>query len=398
MILLVVFGGGILSNLTPCVAPMVPITLRLLAKQGSSPLASSSAYALGIVITYSILGVVAALSGGLFAAMFASKAFNLAFAVIMVGLGVTMLGYGDLSKLQMLGSRLGSGKPSLINTTFMGAGAGLVAAPCTGPVLAALLAYVAKNHLGVGEATALLGTYSFGFAIPYVFLGSAGAKATTVKVSPRVQVGVKLVFAAVMFGLGLYYLRVPLYSLAESLRGHWQSIFTAASVLGVVLTALWLAVPALQLKKASTFVPTLILALGLFGGWQWATGEDQTAHADVFHDEATAMSAAKSAGKPLLIDMWADWCEACKKMDVTTFQDTCVGKTLAQSWVVLKLDLTEANAKNDEIQSRYAIQGLPTLVLVPPDGQLANKQAISGYVTASTLLNTLKQFAQKRAE
>jgi thiol:disulfide interchange protein DsbD len=400
MLLAIVFAGGLLSNLTPCVAPMVPITLRLLAKQGKSPFVSASAYACGIVVTYSLLGLAAALSGGLFGSLLASKAFNLAFAAMMIGLGVTMLGFGDLSKLQMLGNRLGAGRPSLFNTFLMGTGAGLVAAPCTGPILAALLAYAAKNNAGVGPSTALLAVYSVGFALPYVLLGGAAAKVSGVKVSPRVQVAVKLTFAAVMFGLGLYYLRIPLYSTIEALKGQWWAVATWAGLAGVALTVAWTFIPALQAQKAAQILPTLVLGLGLFGASQWATGGDAGGHAalTVLHDEAQALQAAQAAGKPLLVDMWAEWCEACKKMDVTTFADPRVATTLAKDWIVLKLDLTESNAANDALQARYQVQSLPTLVLVPPSGKLTAKQAITGYVTAPTLINTLRQFALQRAE
>src|SRR5690606_35442186 len=132
LLLGIVLLGGLLSNLTPCVYPMIPITLRLLGRQGSSPYLSASFYALGIVISYSTLGLIASLSGGMFGAMMATKTFNIIFAVLMFVLGITMLGFGDFSKIQMLGNRLGSGAPSLRNTFLMGTGAGLVAAPCTG--------------------------------------------------------------------------------------------------------------------------------------------------------------------------------------------------------------------------------------------------------------------------
>jgi cytochrome c biogenesis protein CcdA len=127
----------------------------------------------------------------MFGAMMASKTFNIIFAIVMITLGITMLGFGNFSKLQMIGGRLGAGKPSLRNTFFMGAGAGLVASPCTGPILAALLAYTAKNHT-VAESSALLLVYSIGFALPYILLGGAAARASQVKVPPQIQIAVKL--------------------------------------------------------------------------------------------------------------------------------------------------------------------------------------------------------------
>lgn len=95
--------------------------------------------------------------------------------------------------------------------------------------------------------------------------------------------------------------------------------------------------------------------------------------------------------------MWAEWCEACKKMDTSTFIDPGVINQLAEGWIVLKMDLTESNDANDAIQVKYGLQGLPTLVLVPANGDIGAKQNLAGYVPASVLLNHLKQFS-KRAE
>lgn len=404
MVLLLVFLGGIFSNLTPCVYPMIPITLRLLSRQGHSPRSSAAVYAAGIVITYTALGLVAALSGGMFGSLLASKAFNLSFAVIMMALGVTMLGFGDFSKLQMLGNKLGAGKPSLRNTFLMGTGAGLVAAPCTGPILAALLAFTANSKQGVAASTLLLFTYSLGFGLPYVFLGGAAAKVSQIKVGPQVQIGVKLLFASVMFGLGLYYLRIPLYGVLAQLKPFWPQVSPIALGLGLVLAVVWVVVPALQNNKAGMILPTALLGVGLFSLSQQLTSSSAAGGADAHasmawhHTEADAFQAAQASGKPILIDMWAEWCEACKKMDKTTFSDSTVIETLSRDWVLLKMDLTESTEANDKIQEKYALQGLPTLVLLPHSADLAKRRSLTSYVSVASLLSNLQEFKAQAAE
>ncbi len=398
LLMAIVFLGGVLSNLTPCVAPMVPITLRLLARQGSRHYTNATLYAAGIVICYTSLGLIAALSGGLFGSLLASKAFNIGFAAVMFILAMGMLGFGDLSQLQALGSRLGSGKPSPLNTVMMGMGAGLVAAPCTGPILAALLAYTARSGNSVAQSTALLGIYSCGFALPYILLGGAVGHVTKLKVAPLLQLSVKLLFGSVMIALGFYYLRIPFYDLAQALKPHWYEITLTGLILGALVSPVVLLSQTLQNNKFATLVPALLLGSGIFAAWQWrttATADTEADHLTWLQTEDQAYAAAKSSHKPILIDLWAEWCEACKKMDVTTFADREVRTELQANWVLLHLDLTESNAANDAIQQRYGVQSLPTLILLPPSTELDLKEAINGYISAPSLLTTLRLHAHK---
>jgi thiol:disulfide interchange protein DsbD len=390
-LLLIAFVGGLLTNLTPCVAPMIPITIRLLANQTAAPLASAASYAAGIVATYTSLGVIAALSGALFGNLIAHPAVAITFGVVMFLLGVNMLGFGDLTKLQQIGGRIGSSKGGLLNAFLMGAGAGLVASPCTGPILAALLTYTAGRQ-NTMEAIGLLGIYSIGFALPYVFLGASAAKISKVRVNFQIQILTKLVFASVMFALSLYFLRLPLYGLFTQLKPHWTLMGTAGLGIGIVLSLIIIVKESLHHRKALFLAPTLALGVGIFFGIQAITRSEQPAGSSIswLHSEEEAIKKASETGKPIIVDAWAEWCEACKKMDVTTFVDPNVVKEVSENWIALKFDLTEPTDENTNIQDRYELPGLPTLTLLPPNGNLKEKFAISGYASAEKLLETLK--------
>ncbi len=395
MLLLFAFVGGLLTNLTPCVAPMIPITIRLLAKQGPKPFLGSSMYALGIVATYTVLGVFAAMSGALFGNLIAHPVVSISFGIIMALLGLSMLGFGDLSQLQQIGGRIGSGKGGPMNAFLMGTGAGLVASPCTGPILAALLTYTAGRS-SVTEATALLGVYSVGFALPYVFLGASAAKISKVKVNFTIQIATKLIFAAVMFGLSFYFLRIPLYGVFTALQSSWGSIAAISGLVGVSLMGLFIVKSELAQKKFLMIIPSFLVGTSLFFGIQYLTRPSQSAHDSLvwYKSEQEAFEASNKANKPILVDAWAEWCEACKKMDVTTFAEPKVIKELSASWILYKMDLTEPTDENVNLQDRYGLPGLPTLTLLPVGGDLAKKKALNGYVSAETLLDELGKFGR----
>ncbi|MCX6119428.1 MAG: thioredoxin family protein [Proteobacteria bacterium] len=393
MLLMFAFAGGLLTNLTPCVAPMIPITIRLLSRQGPKPFLGSSMYALGIVATYTILGVFAAMSGALFGNLIAHPAVSITFGIIMALLGLSMLGFGNLSQLQQLGGKIGNGQSGPLNAFLMGTGAGLVASPCTGPILAALLTYTAGKS-SVAEATALLGVYSIGFALPYVFLGASAAKISTIKVNFTIQIATKLIFASVMFGLSLYFLRIPLYTLFTQLQPYWAPIALISGIVGITSMSLFIVKSSLSQRKALMIFPSLVVGIAMFSGIQTLSRSSASAHDSLkwLTSESEAFEASKKEGKPILVDAWAEWCEACKKMDGTTFADPAIIKKLEESWILYKMDLTEPTDPNAALQEKYELPGLPTITLLPPGGDLASKVALNGYVSAEALLEELNKF------
>ena len=395
LLLLLIFIGGVITNLTPCVYPMIPITLRLLGGQNQRAFANSSMYALGILVTYSSLGIFAASTGGMFGALLQSKAVNIFFALAMLVLGFTMLGFGNFSRFQQMGEKLGTGKPSLRNMFLMGVGAGFVASPCTGPVLGALLTITLESQ-DITKGALMMFTYSFGFALPYVFLGGIASKASQVKLSPRWQTLTKLVFASIMFALCLYYLRIPLYTQLKVVKPFWQPLALYGSIISIIILTFWISTPKLLMKKGLSVLPALITGISVFAVSQYVTTADSSeAKLTWLKTEAAAYATASESGKPIIIDGWAEWCEACKKMEATTFRDPDLMKELSDNWILVKLDLTEDSDENDEIIDRFGMPGLPTMVLLPPNGDLEKSHKIVGEKGAVFFLKELKNYREK---
>ena len=395
LILAIALLGGLLTNLTPCVYPMIPITLRLLGKETSRPFLASCSYAGGIVASYTSLGFFAVSTGALFGQIMASTTFNLVVSILMFCLAWTMLGFGKFSKLQTVGTKISSHKKGLLNTFFMGIGAGLIASPCTGPILASLLTYAVTLE-NTNEALFIILTYSIGFGLPYIVLGRLASTLVHIRLPGFLQSTVKIVFAGIMFALAFYYLRIPLYEIHKSLINDWQNILLVSTLLAIFL---FLLVPFMRSSWNKYFVilPTMLVGFSLFASTQWflALGTSKSRNKLAWiSQEKQALELARKTEAPLLIDVWAEWCESCKKMDLTTFSDDLVIKELKKnSWVLLKLDLTLSNDYTEKLRKKYKVTGLPTVIIKHPSK--SEQLALNGFVSTQTLFEHIRKFSKE---
>lgn len=379
------FLAGIATNLTPCVYPMIPITIKILSRQKTSPMLASSLYALGIMLTYSTLAFIAILSGSMFGNFLANVYVNLFLCLVMFYFGLSMLGYGDYSFLQKLGNKFSTKGKGLKTAFVMGLGAGLLASPCTGPILGSLLTYSATSSQSPNSVILYFLTYSLGFSLPYVFLGKAASQLTKIQFRSSLQTFTKTVFAGVMFALFFYYLRIPFYRGYKGLTDLWPTILGAS----LVLSLSFLLFKKTRELRALRIIGTLLLGLSFFSFTRISFTESPSGQIPWLHNENKALQLAEETKKPVFIDMWAEWCEVCKKIEQTTFSHPEVIKRLSSgAWIPLKLDLTEESKENEEIYKKYELVGLPTLVILP-EGLVKDKEVIQGEITVPELLKRL---------
>jgi thioredoxin:protein disulfide reductase len=386
-LLLLALLGGLLTNLTPCIYPMIPITVRLLARESSRPMLGASLYGLGIMSTYTSLGAIAVFTGGVFGALMANSFFNLFLSVLMFVLGFGMLGFFNFFYLQQLGEKIGNKKSGLLRTFFMGIGAGLIASPCTGPILASLLTYVATLD-NSSQSILILLIYSFGFSLPYVVLARMSSSLTKIKVKSWVANTIKNGFAGIIFALGFYYLRIPLYGFYKSLIDYWMFISIGSLLLAGVFFCFYF-YKFYQRLTLSLFA--VFLGLNLLSYYQWyniSSSKDSRSLLPWHTNETSALMEAHNSKSSVLIDMWAEWCESCKQMDSQVFSNPkVVQKLLEKKWILLKADLTKISSPESiSFKERYKIKGLPTLVIIRPG---EDPFLLKGFVSAENLLKIL---------
>lgn len=224
-VFLLVFGAGILSSLSPCIYPLIPITIGLFgARQATTRRQAfllSLSYVGGIVVTYSILGMSAALLGTVFGGFLQNIWLQMAIALLFIVLGMGSLGVYDFRLPAGLQAKLNElGGIGFVGAFVMGLGAGIIAAPCVGPVVAGVLLYVAQQgSLFLGWS--LLTIFAAGMGLLFIVLGTFSSLIHRLPRAGGWMEGVKAVMGAVFIGIGVYYLRLVVGVLGQFTEAIW---------------------------------------------------------------------------------------------------------------------------------------------------------------------------------
>jgi thiol:disulfide interchange protein DsbD len=306
-----VFLGGLALNLTPCVYPMITITVSYFGGTGGGErsvgkaFASSLVYCLGIVVTYSTLGLLAAVTGSLFGALLQSPVVLLVIAALLVALALSMFGLYEIQPPRFLLERaMGlSSKAGYVGVFFLGAMIGIIAAPCLAPFVVALLTFVAQR------ADPWLGWWLFfvfacGLGLPYVVLGTFSGLLSRLPKSGTWMVWVKRVMGVLLIGVAAW-----------------------------ITNPLW--------AKHETADPLKIPA---------------------------QLAAAKAAGKPVILDFFATWCVPCKEMEKLVMPDPRVQERL-RKFEFVKVDVSSSDSPVvNRLAEQYEVRGVPTYVFLDVAG------------------------------
>ncbi len=372
--LLILFLGGLALNLTPCVFPMINITVGFFAMQSdgrrSRRLLLSSAYVGGLVLMYAALGWLAAISGKLFGSWLQSPAVLIAFAIAMVILATSMFGLWEMRVPQFIGRQAG-GRAGVAGAAVMGVFVGIVAAPCVGPVVVALIglvAAIAKPAIGF----LMFAVLGFGLGFPYL------VALNTLPRPGEWMEQIKKAEGFALLALAFYFVR-PLTGDVVFRWGVVACLLIGAAYLFLARSAGTRGGRALRLACAS-----LLLVAGA------AFALPRTRGAEVSWKKYDA-AAVTATGKPVIIDFYADWCIPCKELDEKTFSDRSVAGELDR-FTRVKADLTKPEDPDvQKLTKQYRIVGVPTIVFVDSTGHEVDAQRLTGFEPPQQFVSRLKQ-------
>lgn len=387
------FVAGIGLAFTPCVLPMYPIlsTVIMGSQQRLSTLRAftlSFAYVQGMAITYSLLGIVVALAGMQYQAMLQHPAVLIVLALLFVFLGLSMLGVYNLqlpvkwqNRLNEMSQRQRGGAHRSV--FIIGVLSGLIASPCTTAPLSGALLFIAQSG-DVAVGAGVLYALSLGMGVPLIVFGTTGGKLLP-KAGSWMNV-VKRVFGVILFAVALIFVErlLPLH-IADWL---WVGF--------IVLAALYLISATLRDIQGKRAMLISALWLTLAGSLLYAWWPQSQHHALDFTqvDSAEAITTQLEQAAPgqlVMLDLYADWCVACKEFERYTFANAQVQAALADT-LVLQADVTDANAVNNAILQQHDVLGLPTILFFR-DGQEISAARVSGFMNAEAFTQHLEELA-----
>ena len=379
---LAVFLGGLALNLTPCVYPLIGVTIAYFGNQGGGPrrvMYLAMVFVLGIALMFSAVGVAVAMSGGLFGAAMQNPFVLVALSMMLLTLAASSFGLFSVQPPQWMLQRAGTAHPGYAGALLMGLGMGVVAAPCIGPIVLGLLLMVERSGSAL-FGFALFFTLALGLGVPYIGLAMAAGHIRRLPRSGEWLAWVEHLFGFILVGLALYFLDpvVP-----NNLMTRFLPYYAAA--VGIYLGFIspegrsWR--PFLMLRSALGIVAVVALAFLLY-----PRKAPEKLRFEPFNSELLA--SATEARKPVLIDFSADWCIPCREMEHSTFVDPSVVNE-ASRFVRMKANLTKQDKRTEELTTKYEIQGVPTTMLIDSTGKVTQRKV--GYIGPQEMLAELRQ-------
>lgn len=383
--LLLIFFGGLALNLTPCVYPLIPVTISYFGglEHKGRRFANAFVYVMGITVTYSILGTFSALSGEMLGKQLTSPVVTIAIAALMIGLSLSMFGLYEIRVPQFIMKVIGGeARSGLIGTLVMGATMGIIAAPCIGPFIVGLLAYVAK--LGDPfKGFLMFFVLSLGLGIPYLFLALFSGRISSLPRSGEWMIGIRRIFGFVLIAMAVYFLDpilskktyTVLFSLALFTGGTWLILFDRTGE---------------KARGFHFFQSAIAIAMIVAGTWMIAPSNGSPSKITWIPYSDSVLSQAVQNKKPVIIDFFADWCIPCKELDEVTFSSKQVQR-YADRFVFVKADLSsETDQEVESIKKQYDIKGVPTVVFLKPDGSEAHLQRLTGFEGPDEFVERMK--------
>lgn len=378
--LIFVFLAGLALNLTPCVYPLIPITIGYFGGQAEGKTSRlfflGVLYVFGMAITYSVIGVVTSLSGAVFGTLLQNPFVIIGIVLLFIVLSLSQFGVYEFKLPDALVAKAGGAKGGVFGAFFMGLTMGVVAAPCIGPFVLGLVTYVAaKGDPYYGFLMFFMLAVGLGF--PYLLLAVFSGKIKSLPRSGVWMEGVKHIFGFLLLGMAFYFLD-PI--LPKSVQGYTLPIFGIIAVV-ILLLIDKTANNVRGFRIFKTIFSLIVLAVSIYALLPSEKSEPEWQKFTIQSYEASLKN-----NERMVIDFYADWCIPCKELDALTFSNEKVIKEM-ERFTNYKVDMTKMTEENEALRKQFNVVGMPTVLVINSQGKEINR--ITGFVNADEFLKYL---------
>ncbi len=384
---ILIFLGGLALNLTPCIYPLIPITMSYFGGQTSNSkektIFLALFYVLGMALVNSSIGTVAALSGGLLGSFMTNPIVLFFIAGVLLALALSMFGVYEFGLPSFLTNMGGGAKSGYFGALMMGMTMGVVAAPCIGPFVIGLLTYVASTgNPFIGFS--MFFTLSLGMGLPFVFLAFFSSKITNLPKAGDWMVGVRIIFGIILVGMALYFLN-PIIP---------DTIFAILLPLFLIISGVYLLVfnKSGDSTKAFSYFKKILAILAVFAAGYFAKmdNNENVVKMDWQKFSPEYFESAISNDRPVMIDFYADWCIPCKELDKLTFTDNDIIE-LSKKFDLVKVDLTSGvEGEIQKLRDKYEVKGVPTIIFINAKGKEIKSLRTLGFVKSEKFIKKMQ--------
>jgi thiol:disulfide interchange protein DsbD len=383
------FIFGLALNLTPCVYPVIPITVSYFGGQSGEQREAgffrALVYVIGIAIVFSVLGLISGLAGKQWGFLFQNPWFVMGVTVIILAMAASMFGAFEIRVPSALMNKFGHSREGVIGALIMGLTVGVVIAPCAAGIIIGLVGLVAKLGIAI-KGGILFFIMGLGLGLPYLLLASFSGLLNQLPQSGVWLVWVKKIFGVLLVGVALYFF-LPQAEHLPDMQGFFLGLLAIFG--GLLLGFLDHSTEHTNIFKKVRWVSgAAIILFGIYlthGAIQVKT-KDLEWH----HYSNEALQTLLVDGKPVFIDFYADWCAPCHEMDRKTFADDQVIDN-ASKFKMVKVDCTTPDEPIRTFMEQFQVTGMPTLVFLDRRGNELTHLREVGYIGPDRILDYMDQ-------
>jgi thioredoxin:protein disulfide reductase len=381
------FIGGVLLSLTPCVLPLIPVMLGMLANLNKNKSVATIAYVFGICVTYALIGIFAAKTGSVLSIYLQNSVVIGFSSLLFVVFAFAMFDFYDISLPTSIQSRL-SIKSNSINSKkylgvfFIGMISSLILSPCVAPPLVSAIIYISQTgNIIIGSVSLFL--MALGMSLPLLVIGLSSTQ-IKLKTGPLSNFMKKLI-GFILLATAIY-ISHPFFS---------PIIIT---LLYLTLSLVFLLFAFLSLKKYKSIILYifLMIALSIFLFISFKLFHEFSKDQDnklIFLSALTSEELDElilKSRQPVVVDFYADWCVACLELEKYTFTHENI-RPLLEKFTLIKIDVSEHNQNNQELMQRFNVFGPPSLIFFNSKGQEMPQLQRNGFVNHENFFNLIKE-------